>query len=147
MTSQSISVLLLSHLYPNPVNPAFAVFVHEQVKQLHLQGIRITVMAPVPWWPPQFGFNSRWSNYAKVPERTQMDGVSIYYPRYFRPPGSWFRAWSGFAMYFGVKRLANRLHHHLHFNLIHSHTLFPAGHAGLLLGQQLDLPTICVLQG
>jgi glycosyltransferase involved in cell wall biosynthesis len=147
MVIESIRVLILSHFYPTPTDSSPGVFFHEQAKQLQAQGTQVIVIAPVPWFPKDLYIKSKWRNYADIPLYAEIDGILVYYPRYFRPPGAWFRAWSGISMYIGLKRLVDQLHQHTNFDLINSHALFPAGHTGLLLGQRLNLPTVCVLHG
>lgn len=142
-----ISALILAYFYPTPKDASTGIFLHEQAKQLRDQGVQITVIAPAPWTPKILRYHPKWRRYAQTPAYAQIDGLSIYYPRYFRPPGAWFRALSGLSMYHSIKPLAQTLHHREKFNLVNSHALFPAGHAGLLLGQQFDLPTVCVMHG
>jgi len=105
------------------------------------------VVAPVPWVPQWLSRPQRWQKYTQTPAQATIDGITVYYPRYIRPPGAWFRGLSGLSMYYSIRGLVRRLHHRQKFDLINSHTIFPAGHAGLLLGRHLDLPTVCVLHG
>ena len=50
-------ILMISHMYPSPVNPTGGIFVHEQVKALIARGHEVRVVSPKGWAPPGLG---RW---------------------------------------------------------------------------------------
>ena len=57
-------ILMLSHMYPSPVNPTAGIFVHEQVQALQRRGHDVRVVSPKGWAPP---FLPRWESYRRVP--------------------------------------------------------------------------------
>ena len=52
MRSNGLRVLMLSHMYPSPVNPTAGIFVHEQVRALRSLGHDVRVVSPKGWAPP-----------------------------------------------------------------------------------------------
>lgn len=142
-----MNILVLSHLYPRPADPSFGIFVHRSVKHLQELGHRVTVLSCVPWSPRILHFNAKWRGYGSPPTKTVWEGVEVYYTRYLRLPGAWFRSFSGLTAYGGMLSLALRLHNDRAFDIIHSNTLLPDGLAGVYLGRKLDLPTVCTVHG
>ncbi|MCX9146432.1 glycosyltransferase family 4 protein, partial [Erythrobacter sp. WG] len=73
-------VLVLSTLYPNPVNPRFGTFVARSVEALAKRGDwRVTVVNPIGLPPLALG---RYRPLAALPERAEEGGVAIYRPRF-----------------------------------------------------------------
>jgi len=142
-----MNILFLSHLYPKPNDSSHGIFVHRQVKQIQKQGHRVVVLSPVPWSPRILHFKEKWRNYGATPTNIKWEGVEVYYPRYLRLPGAWFRSLSSFTFYNSISTLAARLNETYKFDVIHSNTLLPDGLAGLYLGKKLNLATVCTVRG
>ena len=142
-----MNVLVLSHLYPRPHDPSFGIFVHRQVKSLQRIGLHVSVLSPEPWAPRILGFSAKWRAYASTPPQTVWEDVPVYYTRYLRLPGAWFRALGGIAAYLGMVSLAAKLHRASPFDVIHSNWLLPDGLAGVYLGRKLNLPTVYTVRG
>jgi glycosyltransferase involved in cell wall biosynthesis len=140
-------ILLLSHLYPRPDDPGYGIFVHRQVRWLQRFGCDIVVLSPVPWAPRHLHFKAKWHNYGLIPATAIWENVPVYYPRFLRWPGAWFRAIAGFTVYRSILSLVIKLHNDQPFDLIHSHFLLPDGLAGVYLGRKLKLPTLCSVRG
>ncbi len=142
-----MNVLVLSHLYPRPNDPSYGPFVHRQVKQLQRLGHQITVVSPVPWSPRILHFKTKWRDYGLTPKKAVWEGVQVYYTRYLRLPGEWFRSPAGYTAYRGMAALVLRLHQERPFDIIHSNVLLPDGLAGLYLRQKLNIPLVCTVHG
>jgi teichuronic acid biosynthesis glycosyltransferase TuaC len=142
-----MNVLVLSHLYPRPHDRSFGIFVHRQVKSLQGIGLHVTVLSPEPWAPRILGFSAKWRAYASTPPQAIWEDVPVYYTRYLRLPGAWFRALGGITAYQGMVSLAAELHKTSPFDVIHSNWLLPDGLAGVYLGRKLNLPTVCTMRG
>jgi len=140
-------VLVLSHIYPRPQDSGRGIGVHRQFKQLQQAGVQITVLSAVPWSPRPLHFNTKWHNYGQTPTDVEWEGIKVYYPRYLRLPGAWFRVLAGIAVYKAILPLASKLHNEQPIDVIHSNFILPDGLAGIRLGQKLKLPTVCTVRG
>lgn len=143
-----MKVLVVSHMYPSVQNPAYGIFIHQQVKALIDQGCEVKVISPVPYAPwPLTILKKKWRAYAAVPERDVIDGVEVFYPRYPEFPRSFLLAYSGLLMFIGIRRLAARLLKEFRYDLIHAHVAIPDGHAAYLLKKNYRIPVIVTIHG
>lgn len=134
------SILLLTHLFPNPANPKLGTFFRNKALALKRVGCRITVVAPVPSVPFPLGRLPRYRGNV-FPERAgQMEGIEIHYPRFVRPPGAWFRPREGRSMYRASRGLLRSLHQRERFDAVIGGMLTNDGHAALLAGRELGIP-------
>src|SRR5262249_55176152 len=63
--------------------------------------VPVVVVVPPPWAPPGFGGpGGRWTRYAATPQRAEIDGVRLLFPRYLQVPG--MGPWAGVAMALGA---------------------------------------------
>jgi len=143
-----MKVLAISHMYPSTFNEVAGIFVHEQVKELVMQGCEIKVVSPVPWTPfPVRQLSLKWKKYSEIPARATWDGIEVYYPRFLSFPRMLFFASSGRWMYRGIRALVNQIHRGFPFELIHAHTALPDGYAGAVLAQSLGRPLVITIHG
>lgn len=143
-----MKILVISHMYPSAQNPAYGIFIHQQVKALKDLGCEVKVISPVPLAPwPLTVLKKKWRAYAVVPERDVIDGVEVFYPRYPEFPRSFLLAYSGLLMFLGVRRLARRLYQDFKYDIIHAHVALPDGHAAYLLKKSYPLPFIVTIHG
>ena len=134
-----MNVLVLSHLYPNPISKMSGSFVHNQVRFLkdHCQ---VEILAPVPWFPlPGFGL---WSAYRRIPPFDVLDGIRVRYPRRFALPRRIFftRLWR-----FHLKALLNSVERLP--DIIHAHCAYPDGRAAIEYGAQTGRPVVITVHG
>ena len=118
-----MNVLVLSHLYPNPISNMYGSFVHNQLRFLK-DYCQVEVVAPVPWFPlPGFGL---WSAYRRVPRREVLDGIEVRHPRRFALPRRIFftKLWR-----FHLKALLNAVEGVP--DIIHAHCAYPDGLAAV----------------
>ncbi len=140
-------ILVLSQMYPRPDAPAFGAFVHRQTRALAQAGADVTVLAPMMRAPWPLWFSARWRRFARVPLGGECDGVRIYWPRYWSPPGMRWHFVEGLTMQRGVDRLARSLHAQRPFDLIHANRLFPEGAAAVPLARALGIPLVVMARG
>ena len=80
------SILTLTTLFPNPVQPAHGAFVATRLeKLLATGGFRAEVIAPVPWVPPFVNYKSL-GHLARVPHVRRWGEVNVHHPRYLILP-------------------------------------------------------------
>jgi glycosyltransferase involved in cell wall biosynthesis len=134
-----LSILTFTSLFPNSVEPTHGVFIEQRMKHVAALGHRITVVAPVPLAPAG-------SNFGKVPDFEQFDGLEVHHPRYPLVPKI-SMPFHGMLMYFGVRALVRRLHAERHFDLLDAHYIYPDGFAGVKLAKLLGLPAVVSARG
>jgi len=134
-----VKVLVLSHLYPNPIAKMSGRFVHNQLRLLkdHCQ---VEVVSPVPWFPlPGFGL---WSAYRRIPHVDVLDGIRVRYPRRFALPRRvlFTKLWR-----FQLRALLNSVTQVP--DLIHAHCAYPDGRAAIEYGAQTGRPVVITVHG
>ena len=139
----SLKVLVLSHMYPNPVNRHAGVFVHNQCKALIHAGIEIRVVSPIPSFP----FYYKWNGYQKMPKKTEMEGISVQYVPTRMFPGGFFFSTYGYFYQQALQPVLKELYKEFPFDLIHCHTIFPDGNAGIRLKKHFQVPVLSTIHG
>lgn len=143
-----MKVLVISHMYPSSANEVAGIFVHEQVKALTANGVKVRVISPVPWTPfPINCMTRKWRAYSQIVDRCLWEGVEVYHPRYLAFPRAWFFASSGKRMYCGILRLVESIYRDFPFDLIHAHVALPDGYAGALIAREWGLPLVVTIHG
>lgn len=135
-------------MFPDKARPVYGVFVHRQVKALQQLGCQCHVLSPVSIAP--FPFNrirKKWRNWANVPKTAVLEDVKIDYPRVFYFPGGILPHRIGAFWYYLLKRKVARLRTQFPFDIIHCHTAFPDGQAGVMLARDFGTPVITVIHG
>ncbi|RMD93777.1 MAG: glycosyltransferase family 4 protein [Calditrichaeota bacterium] len=143
-----MKLLVLSHLFPNKSFPSFGVFVMNQLLQLAGLEAQIEVIAPVPFSPKVIsGISSKWRLYSQIERTRSVNNMKIYYPRYLRLPGRWFRPFAGRSMYFSIIAQYRNLFSSSSFDVILANSITPDGEVAVQLGKQLGIPSACYAIG
>jgi glycosyltransferase involved in cell wall biosynthesis len=130
-------VLVLSTLYPNPVNPRFGTFVARSLEALAKRGDwRVTVVNPVGLPPLALG---RYRALADLPAVAEEGGVTINRPHFTLIPRIGARR-NAAAIARAVLPLARRLHAEAPFDLVDAQFFFPDGPAAAIIARGLRLP-------
>jgi glycosyltransferase involved in cell wall biosynthesis len=142
-----LRVLVLSHLYPHPDEPARGIFVHEQVAALRAAGVDARVLSGDALWldptRPAATLRRVVERLRAGPsrERETRDGVPVTRFRYVVLRGLWWR--------FGAQRYraaalaaAAALRPGFAFELVHAHTALLDGFAGLAVARRWDAPLV-----
>jgi teichuronic acid biosynthesis glycosyltransferase TuaC len=145
-----MNILTFTTLWPNHEQPNFGVFVkHRAVALAGQPGVRMRVVAPVPYFPKSLSFGfvpAHWRRMARLAEREMIAGLETFHPRYFNPPKVGMRFY-GRWMARGALELVKRLHAEapidLPLDLIDAHYVYPDGDAAVRLGEALRVP-VCV---
>ena len=152
-------VLVLSELYPNPVKPAFGIFVERQTH--HLGAFcDVHVVAPVRVFPPlrlwkevanPARFGGAWNEWLGgirgIPPRDVVNGIPVEYPRYISPPRQFFHGSWGFFAYPFLRDHIRGLHLDRPFDLIHAHYACPSGVIGLMAQRWMHVPIVLSIHG
>jgi glycosyltransferase involved in cell wall biosynthesis len=134
-----VKVLMLSHMYPSPVNPTAGIFVHEQVRALRDLGHDVRVVSPTGWAPPLV---PSYRAHRAVPGVDLVDGVPVLYPRKVTLPGGRLGAWNARSMRWALDRPLRRVHERWPFDVVHAQMLVPDGWAAARVAAGLGVPVL-----
>jgi glycosyltransferase involved in cell wall biosynthesis len=138
-----ISILTVTTLFPNPVQPVHGMFVATRLKHLlSSQQATAEVIAPVAWLPPGISYPNV-GKLQQIPQVRQDGDLRIHHPRYLvvpkvgmtLAPYTLYRAFRSCAMQ--LLSVGRR------FDLIDAHYFYPDGVAAVRLGAELGIP-VCV---
>jgi teichuronic acid biosynthesis glycosyltransferase TuaC len=142
-----MTVLVVSHMFPNEVDQGAGIFVLEQIRALRKAGMNVLVVSPSPWAPHFLRFIPGVRKYLPIPRRSVVDGFAVEHPRVPTLPKKHGFAFSGIAYYLSCRRLLRKLSRQTRIDVIHAHTLLPDGFAAVLLGREFSLPVVCTAHG
>jgi glycosyltransferase involved in cell wall biosynthesis len=144
----TIKVLGLSTLFPNAAQPRHGIFLLHRLAHLaEVDGIRLRMVAPVPWFPsanPVFG---RYAVYARVPRRSEQRGIEVLHPRYPVLPKLGMTIAPALMAAALLPRLLAMRRGGFDFDVIDSYYLYPDGVAAALLGAWLNRPVLLTAFG
>ena len=142
-----MTVLVLSHMFPNELDAGAGIFVLEQIRALRKSGVDVLVVSPTPWAPRALRFLPSVRKYMNIPQRSVVDGFSVERPRVLTLPKKHGFALSGVMYYLSCRRLLRRFIRKTKIDVIHAHTLLPDGFAAVLLGREFHIPVVCTAHG
>ncbi|MBI2505763.1 MAG: glycosyltransferase family 4 protein [Candidatus Latescibacteria bacterium] len=137
-----MNLLVASHLYPSTLSRTAGSFVHNQARFLAALA-QVRVVSPTPWFPPLPGFG-RWSAYAALPRREELEGVEVERPPYLTFPR---RVLLSQVWRFYLRALARGQRARPLPDLIHAHCAYPDGLAAVEYGRRLGRPVVITVHG
>jgi glycosyltransferase involved in cell wall biosynthesis len=132
-------------MYPRARHPAGGIFVHDQVRALRARGVDARVLSGDPLWVPTVNplrFVAALRRYLRTkPVWGEWDTVPVLHFPYLC--GYWFRP-SVHALTYahGLERIRAAACDQFSFDLIHAHTSFLDGHAGLRVRRATGRPLV-----
>jgi teichuronic acid biosynthesis glycosyltransferase TuaC len=154
-----LNILVISEVYPNPVDPTSGIYVERQADSLKKYCDQ-TVVVPtrvfphLRLWKNTFnsqGFIRSWrewkTNLNRRPRSGEVNEIPMWYTRYTSPPRQGFHGLWGFFAYAFLKQQLKFLHKHHHFDLIHAHHASPCGVIALLAKQWMGIPVTLSVHG
>jgi len=145
MSKCDLNVLVVSRLYPRPMDSVLGIFVEEEVMALS-RSCRVKVVSPAPWFPPLKPFK-KWYSYSQLPFRETRKGVEVLRPRVLFLPRNFLFGLLGCSLYLSLRRWASEIESDFPMDLIHAHTVYPDGFAAVMLGRALHKPTVITAHG
>jgi glycosyltransferase involved in cell wall biosynthesis len=146
LTDRPLRALMLIHRMAD--NSPYCIYVHEQARALRALGHDVWVIAPVAALP---GYRllrpTAWAKFRDTPRAALVEGVPVRYPRLVAMGEAGVRLFGGLPMCLAALPDARRLHREKPFDILHAHMLPMEGHAGLLLGGLLGVPTALTVHG
>lgn len=129
--------LVLSTLYPNPVNPRFGTFVARSLEAVAKRGDwQVTLINPIGLPPLALG---RYRPLAELPEVSEEGGITIHRPRFTLIPRIGARRNAG-AIARAALPLVRALHAAAPFDIVDAQFFFPDGPAASQIAAALGLP-------
>lgn len=137
-----MNILLVTNLFPTPEDPERGIFTLQLVKKLQELG-KVTVICPLPWFPKAKIFSGlkKWYAFSQVPKVYEMEGVTVYSPKYVMLPKV-SESWHAFFMGLGLKRCIQQLHQEKHFDVVNSQWFYPDSVAVDRAIRTLNIPHI-----
>jgi glycosyltransferase involved in cell wall biosynthesis len=147
---QPLRILALTSMFPYPHEPTNGIFIKRQIEAIKKIGFDIRVIRPIPFIPKTISQhipNRKWKSYGEIPDQGQMDGIHIYYLRYFVLPFRWFSIFSPFTQFLSLCKVIPRIIKEFAPSIFHSFNAIPEGYAGLLVSRRNGWKHICSLRG
>lgn len=143
-----LNILSITTLYPNGEDPTFGVFVENRLRKLaERPGVRIDVIAPVPWFPFSHALFGRYGRFARVPAREHRHGITVHHPRYVQLPKIGTHL-SPFLLYLSLlSHLRAKGPDLAEIDVIDAHVYYPDGVAAALLARTLKKPIAVTARG
>ena len=120
-----MKVLLVTNLFPTPVDPERGIFTLQLAKRL-AEKADVTVICPLPWFPGWKVFSGlkKWYHFSQVPYQYEMQGVKVYSPKYPMIP-KLSEAKHASLMKVALSRCLKSLTAKNHYDVINSQWLYP----------------------
>ena len=141
------SLLTVTTLFPNPVQPMHGAFVATRLEKLLASGeFQDEIIAPVPWLPPLVNHQSL-GPLARVPHVRRWGGVTVHHPRYLVAPKIGMTL-TPHTLFWTLKRtLEKLLAEGRRFDLIDAHYFYPDGVAAVRLARHFGIPVTVTGRG
>lgn len=142
-----LSLLTVSTLFPNPVNPTHGPFVATRLEKLVASGEALSeVVAPVPWLPSWVRYPSA-GRLDLVPRTRLHGGLTVHHPRYLVVPKIGMTL-TPHTLFWVLKRtLEKLLAQNRRFDLIDAHYFYPDGVAAVWLARHFGIPVTVTARG
>ena len=143
----AISILTVSTLFPNEVQPAHGIFVETRLRKLIDDGrVRAQALAPVPWMPP-FVTHRALGALWKVPRRSVRHGICVAHPRYLVVPKIGMHL-TPYTLYRSMRsQFRELLAEGARVDLIDAHYFYPDGVAAAWLAREFNVPVVITARG
>lgn len=133
-------ILSIATLFPNPVRPAFGIFVGNQMRAVAARGdVDLTMISPlgIPPWP--FSTREPFKELKALPAVSAEVGIRTHYPRFTTIPKLGGDSNPG-RIAKALLPLARKLHAERPFDLVDAQFFFPDGPAAAMVARELGLP-------
>ena len=146
-SSSKISILTVSTLFPNSLQPSHGIFVETRLRRLLADGkVKARVLAPIAWVPPGIT-SAEMRKLRAIPDFEQRNTLDVDHPRYLVVPKVGMNL-APHTLYRAMrKRLRKMLDAGLKVDLIDAHYFYPDGVAATWLGAEFNLPVVITARG
>jgi len=142
-----LSLLTVTTLFPNPVQPTHGAFVATRLeKLLATDEARAEVIAPVAWVPPLVGYPSA-GRLDRVPLVETRGNLTVHHPRYLVLPKLGMTLTPRTLCWTLERSLRRLIAAGRRFDLIDAHYFYPDGVAAVWLARRFNLPVVVTARG
>ncbi|WP_231186444.1 glycosyltransferase [Haladaptatus sp. DYF46] len=142
-----MNILVISHLYPSPVDESRGVFVHHQVTELIKRGNQVTVVSPRPYVPPLPFLPNKWQNYRDMPSQWSYEGVRVRSPHYIGLPKSRSQPINARLYRQKLQEDIAQMSETQSIDVVHAHVAIPDGYGAISVAEDLDIPLVTTIHG
>lgn len=142
-----LNVLLISNLFPTPVDAIRGVFTYQLARRLQAM-CDVTVVCPLPWFPrwARGKMFEKWADFSRIPELYEWRGFTVHSPKYPILPRMSEVALAA-LMFPSLYRTVKRLHRIRRFDVVNTHWLYPDAVAAAWCTRLLGLPHVVTALG
>jgi teichuronic acid biosynthesis glycosyltransferase TuaC len=143
---QGMRIVLVTNLFPNPLEPNRGIFVANMVRHLRTK-CKLTVISPLPWFP-RSGFLQRfkkWYKFSLVPGEYMFEGLKVLCPKYIAIPKCGFL--HSISLYWCLLPVLRKMKNGAGVDVINVQWIFPDGVAVSWIAGQLNIPFVITAHG
>lgn len=140
---RALNILALTRLYPLAENDFAGQFNRITFRTLSDQGHHFEIVrcnCRCPWLLRPRSWRRLGSQ--SIPQSYRLDGIRVHCPRFWSPPGPWWRTWEGRWQYNSSINLVSEMHSSQPFDIVFGGELTPDGVTAVLIGRALGLPVM-----
>lgn len=137
-----MNVLLITNLYPNPLEPNRGIFTSQLAEKL--AGISdLRVLSPLPWFPKWEALSrfKEWYKFAQVPDQARINNIDVIYPKYVVIP-KLFGFLQSASLYLSIVFKIARMNRQKKIDVINAQWMYPDGVAATLAAKTLGIPVV-----
>lgn len=140
-------IVIITNLFPNPVEPGRGVFLQQLVDRLK-NFYKIDVLCPLPWFPKVRIFRRfwKWYKFSQVPAQAKINEINVIYPRYLVIPKLFGFLHSVF-LFLSIFGKIKKMHSIETIDLINAYWVFPDGTAAVWVARKLKIPVVVCARG
>ncbi|VAW65934.1 Glycosyltransferase [hydrothermal vent metagenome] len=137
-----MKLLLVTNLFPTPVDPERGIFTLQLAKSLS-KICDITVVCPLPYFPALKIFKrfKKYYGFSQVPYQYTLDNITVYSPKYPLIP-KLSESKHAYLMSIALNRCINSLNKKNCYDIINSQWLYPDSCAVDIAIENIDLPHV-----
>jgi teichuronic acid biosynthesis glycosyltransferase TuaC len=142
-----ISIITVSTLLPNAIQPSHGIFVETRLRKLIAsREVEAHVLAPIPWLPPHVSYGGLGPLWL-VPRHEDRNGLSVEHPRYLVVPKFGMNL-TPYTLFLSIRAEFRRmLAKGVKVELIDAHYFYPDGVAAAWLARDFNLPIVITARG
>lgn len=144
MKKKSPRILVITSIFPNPMEVTKGIYIYKQVKAL-AKITPVIAVAPVPFFPSWIK-HKKYDIYARIPYREERGDLTIIHPRYLVIPKIG-RSLYGLLYLISIFRTFNALKRSFDPDVCISYWAYPDGYAAVLLSKLFNIPALVSCRG
>jgi teichuronic acid biosynthesis glycosyltransferase TuaC len=143
-----VRTLVLSSLYPNPVQPRHGIFIENRVlDQVRSGRVEVRVVAPVAWFPFRQKLFGGYSRLAGIPHEDERQGLRVSHPRFPVVPKVGMTIAPALLAASLIRPIQRIIDEGFDFDILDSYYFYPDGVAAALLGRYFTKPVVITALG